>query len=325
MNQPFISIIIPYYNVPMDMLVRCVNSLCRACRGYDYEVWIVDDCSQSHLVLPWVERLLSDRVHAARAPHGGPGGARNYGIDLSHGEYICFVDADDYVVAEEQQRLLALLQERRPDVLAQGCLVEYDGAVLDYMAHYDICPSCCSYFIRREKLAGLRFTPDIYHEDEDFCTRLHMLDASLLTVKTSSYFYSYRRDSITHNRAVTHLEKRFSDYATVLEGLDAVQQTTPTLALQRRLCIMAMSFVVVLMDDSPERDFTVRHLSALRRIGLYPLALRWYGARYFLIALTTRWQWAVLALSPLVRKLMRYRNGKNNQRAFVSHPEHIGE
>ncbi|MCF0197121.1 MAG: glycosyltransferase family 2 protein [Bacteroidaceae bacterium] len=317
-QEPFVSFIIPCYNVPMQSLQTCVGSLLSLTPQTDLEVLVVDDGSQRDEVVPWVESLRLPRVRAVRQENSGPGGARNTGIAHTTGTYIAFVDADDYILHEPQAMLLRLLGERRPDILAQGCPSSYEGTASDYLLRHDICPSCCSYFIKRSTLGSLRFTPHIYHEDEEFCTRLHLLEASLIAVNYTSYCYLYRSDSITHNKERAHLHKRYADYAKVLTNLRALPSSP---ALDRRLRIMAMCYLLTLMQDTPDHAFLTRHLQGLADTGLYPLPLRWHGPRYATIAFATRHRWAVRCLAPLVRLLMRLHHA-THQRAFtpLAHP-----
>lgn len=95
MSDSLISVIIPHYNTP-DLLMRCLASI--PVRE-DLQVIVIDDCS------PDAARYLEDYPALSRpylefytTPQGGSvGRARNLGLDHARGEWICFVDADDYV------------------------------------------------------------------------------------------------------------------------------------------------------------------------------------------------------------------------------------
>ncbi len=325
MSRLSISVIIPCYNVQTETLERCVKSVHQAFDSWDYDVWIIDDGSAEDIIVPWVEGLNVANVHAVRQENSGPGGARNKGIELSSSDYICFVDADDYLKPVEQAYLLSVLNDKQPDILAQGCLVEYEGKATSFMERFNICPSCCSYFIKRSVLGNLRFTPGIFHEDEEFCTRLHLLDASLLTVRRTSYVYTYSEISITHNRAISHLEKRYKDFATVMKRLHNPELTIQCPALTRKLSIMAMCFILTLLADAPDKDFIRRHLLAVKETGFYPLPLKWIDFRYFIFALLTRSRRITVLLSPVVKRIMKRHHAQNHQRAFTSHIEVANE
>ena len=93
-----ISIIIPVYNVA-DYLRKCVESALNQ-QFDDYEVILVDDGSTDGLCPDLCDELQSanpDRIRVIHQENKGLGGARNTGIDASRGEYLLFVDSDDYI------------------------------------------------------------------------------------------------------------------------------------------------------------------------------------------------------------------------------------
>ncbi|MDR1533173.1 MAG: glycosyltransferase family 2 protein [Clostridiales bacterium] len=99
MANPFISIIIPVYNIE-DYLPACLNSVL-ACDLSDAEVLIADDGSADG------SGEICDRyaaghktLRALHKPNGGPSDARNYGLGQAKGEWIIFIDGDDTVLPE---------------------------------------------------------------------------------------------------------------------------------------------------------------------------------------------------------------------------------
>ncbi|HYL24768.1 MAG TPA: glycosyltransferase family 2 protein [Burkholderiales bacterium] len=92
-EQPRISVVIPLYN-KQAYVVEAVNSVLQS--GYPaHEIIVVDDGSTDD-----GPRLVSEmpdsRVRLIRAPHGGAGAARNRGVSEASGDFIAFLDADDY-------------------------------------------------------------------------------------------------------------------------------------------------------------------------------------------------------------------------------------
>ena len=321
MNEGILlSIIIPYYNIPLSQLEQCIRSMDFIRSITNYEVWIIDDGSKEDVVLEWAEGLNDAHIHVARQENMGPGGARNTGIEQARGEYITFVDADDYLLPEQYRLILRQLLEARPDILCHGAPSPWSGTAIRYMQAFDICPSCCSYIIHRDTLANLRFTPHIYHEDEEFCTKLHLSEARLLCVANNGYFYRFRPDSITHNKDPKALRKRYNDFVAVIRNLQKeVLLPSYRHALNRRIDIMAMCFVVTLMRDTDGRSMTEDCLSTLRGTGLYPLPSGWHGWRYFLVRISTHSLPLVLLITPMVKYIMEMRNKRNDTRSFVAH------
>ena len=96
--MPKVSVIVPLYRAK-NFLVPCVSALKR--QGIsDMEILLVDDCSPDDTYACALELFGNDeKVRVIRqAENGGPGKARNKGIELAKGEYICFCDVDDLYV-----------------------------------------------------------------------------------------------------------------------------------------------------------------------------------------------------------------------------------
>ena len=113
-----LSVVIPHYNIPKELLTACIDSITgQGIPDDSYEIIIIDD--ESEEFPEWVcEKYSRQNIRLIRNPHGGPGAARNRGIDEAKGRYIQFVDADDYLLQNGQQKqCLAILEERRPQIL----------------------------------------------------------------------------------------------------------------------------------------------------------------------------------------------------------------
>lgn len=95
MNEPFISLIVPVFNKE-KYLARCIDSILH--QKLDYEVVIIDDCSQDgsvKIAQQYVER--HDHFHLVILPENkGVGNARNVGVEQAQGDYLLFVDSDDW-------------------------------------------------------------------------------------------------------------------------------------------------------------------------------------------------------------------------------------
>ena len=114
-KQPLISIIVPIYNVE-KYLRRCVDSI--LCQSYhNLEVWLVDDGSPDGCPAICDEYAGKDkRVKVIHKKNGGLSDARNVAIDVATGEYICFVDSDDYVASTYVETLYALIDKYQTKV-----------------------------------------------------------------------------------------------------------------------------------------------------------------------------------------------------------------
>lgn len=95
-RDPMISVIVPVYNVER-LLAKCLDSLL-AQTYKDIELVLVDDGStdgSGKICDEYAER--EDRIKVVHQKNLGVSVARNHGLDVASGDYVCFVDSDDYV------------------------------------------------------------------------------------------------------------------------------------------------------------------------------------------------------------------------------------
>lgn len=119
-----ISIIVPIYNTS-QYLERCVRSICNQTYK-NLEIILVDDGSTDGSGAQ-CDRLaeLDKRITVYHKANGGLSDARNYGIDRAHGEYIGFVDSDDYIEPTMYEVLLQKCIEHRVKMACCGRFDEY--------------------------------------------------------------------------------------------------------------------------------------------------------------------------------------------------------
>ena len=99
MNNPKISVIAPVYNVE-KYLPRCIDSIL-AQTFTDFELLLIDDGSKDHSREICDEYAKKDsRIRVFHKENGGVSSARNLGLDNVKGEWITFVDSDDYLKME---------------------------------------------------------------------------------------------------------------------------------------------------------------------------------------------------------------------------------
>ncbi|MFC0007398.1 glycosyltransferase family 2 protein [Micromonospora siamensis] len=226
--QPMISIIIPVFNVA-DFLPRCLDSVL-ADPAPDIEVIAVDDASPDASGAVLDERAATDGrlrvVHLSE--NAGLGGARNAGLDRARGEYVWFVDADDWLPEGSVDAVRRRLAAQRPDVLVvdheevfpDGRTVRgaYGEALREPTAPIGLADrpellklaqSACTKVVRRDFLRriGLRFSPGWY-EDCSYSHPLLMAARSIDLLDRVCYCYRQRADTgaITKTPSPRHFE-----------------------------------------------------------------------------------------------------------------------
>lgn len=129
-NQPLVSIVIPAYNVA-DYLDECLESVVSQTYA-NLEIVLVDDGSTDDTGVKcdaWAEK--DDRVHLIHQTNQGVSGARNTGIDESHGDYILMVDPDDKIDSLLLEKCTACFKEKQVDLVHYGYkTIDEKGKVL---------------------------------------------------------------------------------------------------------------------------------------------------------------------------------------------------
>ena len=121
-----ISIIVPVYKVE-EFLDRCVNSLVNQTYR-NLEIILVDDGSPDNCPIlcdNWAKK--DDRIKVLHKVNGGLSDARNHGLETATGEYILYVDSDDYIDLDACSRFVSRLGYYKADIVVGGALKEIDG------------------------------------------------------------------------------------------------------------------------------------------------------------------------------------------------------
>ena len=116
-----ISVIIPIYKVE-EYLAECIASV--VCQTYtNTEIILVDDGSPDNCPQMCDEWACKDsRIKVIHKANGGISDARNAGIDAATGEYIAFVDSDDYIKPDMLKKLHSAICKENADIAACGIL-----------------------------------------------------------------------------------------------------------------------------------------------------------------------------------------------------------
>lgn len=190
-----LSVIVPVYRAE-SYLRRCVDSLL-AQELNDYEIILVDDGSPDGSgAICDAYAARGGRVRCLHIDNGGQGRARNRGMDIAGGEYLGFVDSDDWVEPDMYPKLLELAERERADVAVCGIrALHEDGRAESLPVWKEGNPmaaagSACNKLFRREAVGEIRFPEGLWYEDFGFSAKLLM--RSKKTVYLPEELYDYR-------------------------------------------------------------------------------------------------------------------------------------
>lgn len=214
-----ISVIVPVYKVEA-YLPRCLDSILGQ-TWEELEVILVDDGSPDRCGEICEEYARKDpRVQVIHKPNGGLSSARNAGIEKATGEYLAFIDSDDWLDADMFQQLHRLCEERQADIaecsfrsifkdmireetICSGDVIEGGPAdaiqgILDWKYFK---PIACNKLYRRSVIGDIRFPEGMLHEDEFTTYRFFAAAKKVVYLDVSKYNYDRSRtDSITGDK-----------------------------------------------------------------------------------------------------------------------------
>ena len=293
-TQPLVSFIIAYYNLSPQMLKECIESIMAlSLSDTERQIIVVDDGSDSSPI-DAISHLMEHIVYL-RQQNGGLSAARNAGLRMANGEYIQFVDADDTLITAPYNHCLDIVRQQHPDVVMFDFTNEENEPKTDsyntddpltgaeYLSHNNLQATACCYLFRQSILGQLRFTPGIYHEDEEFTPQLLLRAESILSTNAQAYYYRQRRESITTTTDIRTTLRRLGDCHTVINKLAHLADILPfseRQALQRRVAQLTMDYIYNIIVQTRSRHYLERKLAILRREGLFPLPDRDYTLKY---------------------------------------------
>ena len=302
----FLSIIIPHYNIPRELLERCTSSIiAQGIPDNEYEIIIVDDGSDTKPT--WIETLNAN-IKLITGEHSGPGGARNKGIQNAQGEYIMFVDADDHLFNNgEILPCIEKLKSERPHILRYRYAVKkaekevavrkkrkirfsntISGAI--YMEKNNLSGSSCTFFFQRELAVkkDIRFPENIFHEDEEFNTLLHYHAQTLIDSDATIYCYCIRNGSTTANSSTEFEKRRISDFLHIIARIQHFAQsnkdksnTIQTKAIAHKLDMLCVDAIRnMLYFGMSARKIRKECKTTLGPLALYPLRKASHSLKY---------------------------------------------
>ncbi len=193
-----LSVIVPVYNVA-PYLRRCLDSVIAAVNAIkadaEVEVICIDDGSTDESAAILDEYKIADaRFKVVRQDNKGLSAARNRGLDMANGEWIAFIDSDDWISNEFFVELFGAVGRTGFDVAAVS---SYDCDAETYWCESEGSPAVAWGKLYRSRLwESVRFPVGRLHEDE-YTTHIVVFKAgNVAGVKRKLYHYTVREDSI---------------------------------------------------------------------------------------------------------------------------------
>ena len=216
-----LSVIVPVYNAEA-YLQRCLDSILGQTMN-DLELILINDGSpdNSQAIIDAYKAKYPDLVTALTVDNGGQGRARNIGIGLAQGEYLGFVDSDDWIDERMYEKLLAAAESEGADVAVcafTSCAA--DGSRQPMPAWREGIPlsaagSASNKLFKRNTVGDIRFPEGLWYEDFSFSAQLLMKAGKVAYVPEGLYYYRQGQSSTMNNNNT----RKNLDMIQILEGL----------------------------------------------------------------------------------------------------------
>lgn len=256
-----ISVVVPAYNSE-DTISRCVNSILNQTYK-DIQLIIVDDGSKDGTKKTIEELKKHDsRIELISIPNSGVSRARNIGIEKARGEYITFVDSDDYIDETMYESLVNLILKYHVQIAhcsyqnvdetgtvinkvgdtGRVFLQTHDEALKYLLTDKLYCDSLCIKLYRRSLFKSIRLNETISFY-EDVLANFMLFDQAKQSVFLDRAYYSY----VSNKQSASHTKKGY-------------QGTEQSLYVARQICQLS--------EGKPYEDYAKSKL-ALKTLTLY--------------------------------------------------------
>lgn len=305
-----LSIIVPIYGVE-QYLLKCVDSLlAQDLPLSEYEIILVDDESPDTCPQICDEYAAAhENIRVIHRENGGLSAARNSGIEIAQGDYLMFVDSDDYIEPNVLSGLMAQVERDNLDVLRyrlQYVRIKKEGvSELVNEAEYEVynpynsdpfkdndyseTPTdgvsflnsrmntqcyAWAFVIKRELLDGCIFTPGIYFEDTDWTPRMLCKAKRVASTNTVVYNYLQREGSITKTVNRSKQQKVLEDKMRLIGEMQRQAEELKSKCLNNSWFSRMIADTVISVIGILSVDFyseRKNYLTQLNQLGVYPL------------------------------------------------------
>lgn len=256
-----ISIIIPVYNVE-KFISRCLDSLINQTMK-DIEIIVIDDKSKDNSlsILKTYKELYPEKIRVVEnAQNIGAGATRNRGLELASGDYISFIDSDDYIDLDMLEQLYRACEEHGAQLARANRRIYYKKSELNFLGRNGnikektiinpksqlaflsfAYPCVTNKLFRRDLIGEKKFPEDLKWEDYPFCLPLIYKANRIICIPNSKYNYTLNTAGTTASDLIK-LPTRLLDIFTCSDQMKSeILDLAPegSEALEKRLNLVA--------------------------------------------------------------------------------------
>jgi len=199
-----VSVIVPVYNVE-KFIDKCLNSLVKQSLK-EIEIIVVNDGSpdNSQKIIDKYVKKYPEKVQSFIKENGGQGSARNIGIVKAKGEYISFVDSDDWLDLDALEKMYSLAKKDNSDIVICDMVDHYANYTIyhnctKYNSVFEVTPSACNKIFKKELIKDFRFLSKLWYEDFNFTTKILFNTDKISNISEGFYHCNCGHESTMNN------------------------------------------------------------------------------------------------------------------------------
>ena len=199
-----VSVIIPAYNTE-TYIKQCIESILQQTL-IEIEIIVVDDGSSDGTlnILTEYENNYPEKIRVFHKENGGQASARNLALQYAKGEFLGFVDSDDWIDLEMYEEMYNKAKEEGADIVICDTIDHYlDHDVLHHASSFDdkfsVTPSACNKIFKASFAKGIRFPEGLWYEDFEYTTKLLMMTEKISVIHKFFYHCHCREVSTMTN------------------------------------------------------------------------------------------------------------------------------
>ncbi len=263
--KDLISVIVPVYNVE-EYIEECVSSIL-AQTYKNIEVILIDDGSKDNSgMLCEAYQIKDDRVKVIHKENGGLSDSRNTGIEVAKGDYLAFIDSDDYIPNNYLEELWKTIKETESDIAMcvitpfvnkieqcetakKNIKIYLQKEAIEGMLCSRIRPTACNKLYKRQLFGTIRYPKGKTTEDVYVIVDILLQVTLVAETNRTTYFYRQRKGSIQTSKNTNTdniIEAHYHNYCIIKEKKPEFEQ----MAYER---------------------FLYAYLDALNKIIIYPV------------------------------------------------------
>lgn len=291
-----LDIIIPVYNVN-SYICQCIDSVINI---PDVNILVINDGSKEDASFLKDCYSKFSNFYYYEKENGGLSSARNYGINRATSEYIMFLDGDDFIVTEELQKAIESLKLKKTKVSLYffryfweeqnrfekermlDCYYSKAVRIEDITESKGLFPMVAwRYIIDRRFILrnNLYFKEGIFHEDEEWSTRLWCFAEKINILNYFVYNYRQREGSISSNYTVKHLKDLFyiikclDNFSLQLKDNNKLQLVEfKKKEMFRESCVRSINLT---LDNKERREYTLLYKDVIKKIAFNNKIIKW--------------------------------------------------